>query len=63
MEKKDLNKLPIYEMLDYVVENNEVTSIIEAIRKERGNQKGNLSESELLEERKKLLNKVSKKND
>jgi excinuclease UvrABC helicase subunit UvrB len=63
MEKKDLKKLPILEMLDYVVENKEVTNIIEAIRKERENQKTHFSESELLQERKKLLNKVSKKND
>ena len=61
MEKKDLTKLPILDMLDYVMENEEVSSILEAIRKERGGEHAYNSKTEELNSRKDILNKLSGK--
>jgi len=61
MKEKEFSKLPIFDLFDYMLETGEVASIIDAIRKERGDEKPVQNESEQLRERKNILKNLSKK--
>jgi hypothetical protein len=61
MNNKELGKATITDLFEHMLESGESKTIIEAIRKERGNETAVKSESEQLTDRKNILKNLTKK--
>ena len=62
MKTKELSKSTITDLFEHMLESGESKTIIDAIRKERGNDNTVKSEAEQLNERKDILKKLKDKN-
>ena len=58
MKGKDLKKVPIMDLFEQLISSGESESIIDAIKKERGNNKIIDTRSKELEKRQEILNKL-----
>lgn len=58
MKDKDLKKVPIMDLFEQLISSGESESIIDAIKKERGNNKIIDTRSKELEKRQEILNKL-----
>ena len=61
MKDKELNKSTISDLFVHMLESGESETVLEAIRKERGEEIVIKSEAELLKERKNILKNITKK--
>lgn len=61
MKDKELNKLTISDLFVHMLESGESETVLDAIRKERGNETTTKTEAELLTERKNILKNITKK--
>ena len=61
MNNKELGKATITDVFEHMLESGESKTILDAIRKERGNETAVKSESEQLTDRKNILKNLTKK--
>ena len=61
MKNKELGKATITDLFEHMLESGESKTILDAIRKERGNETAVKSESEQLTDRKNILKNLTKK--